>query len=178
MEEVPTLARQAQVRQALSRLAFAHPWSSAASAWLGCRGEIRASNAPQRLARDLGIDIPRATELVDALVEAGVAEIVRGKLRPAPATTVEVTATDDDLKRLRAHWARVGMERMERRASGDLFSFNVCAVSREDLAKIRESQRRFYREVRAIVAESPPEVVAMLVIHTAALVDPDPESES
>lgn len=174
MDQVPLLARQAQVRQALSRLAFAHPWSSAAQAWLGCRGEVKASGAAELLARDLGIGLDGAIALVDALVEAGVAEIVRGRLRPAPATTVEVSATDDDLKRLRAHWARVGMERMEARAPGDLFSFNVFAVSREDLAKIRESQRRFYREVRAIVAESPPEVVAMLLIHTAALVDTAP----
>jgi transcriptional regulator with XRE-family HTH domain len=176
IEQVPELARKSNVRQALSRLAFAHPWSPAAQAWLGSRGEVRASSAAQQLSRDLALELPQATELVEALVEAGVAEISRGKLRPAPSTTVEISATDEDIKRLRAHWASVSASRMARQAPGDLFSFNVFAVSREDLAKIHQSQRRFYREVRAIVAESPPEVVALLVIHTAALAEPaDPE---
>lgn len=176
MDQVPLLARQAHVRQALSRLAFAHPWSPAAQAWLGSEGAIRSSIAAERMSHDLGLALPEAEALIAALVEAGVAEIADGKLRPAPATTVEVSATDEDLRRLRAHWARVGADRMERHAAGDLFSFNVFAVSRSDLAKIRESQRRFYREVRAIVAESPPEVVAMLIIHTAALANPEPDT--
>ena len=173
IEQVPELARKSQVRQALARLAFAHPWSPAVQSWLGSRKEVRAATAAQQLSRDMGLPVEHAASLIDALVEAGVAEISRGKLRSAPATTVEVVATDEDMKRLRAHWAAVSADRMARHAPGDLFSFNVFAVSREDLEKIRQSQRRFYREVRAIVAESPPEVVAMLVVHTAMLAGPD-----
>ena len=45
IDEVPALAREANIRHALARLAFAHPWSSAAQAWLGpggaCHGERR-----------------------------------------------------------------------------------------------------------------------------------------
>lgn len=171
IEQVPELARAAQVRQALSRLAFAYPWSPAAQAWLGCRREVRASTAADALAHDLGLELPAAEELVGALVEAGVAEVARGRLRPGSPASVEVRATEDDMGRLRAHWAKVSADRMARRAGDDLFSFNVFAVGRDDLARIRQSQRRFYREVRAIVAESPPEVVALLVVHTAALVD-------
>lgn len=171
IEQVPLLARKANVRQALSRLAFAHPWSSAAQSWLGCRKEVRAASASQQLARDLGVDLVEADALVEAMIAAGVAEVVRGKLRPAPPTSVEISATDEDMRRLRAHWSSVSASRMARRAPGDVFSFNVFGVSREDLAKIQQSQRRFYREVRAIAAESPPEVVALLVIHTAVLAE-------
>ncbi len=170
IEEVPALARQAALRQALSRLAFAHPWSPAAQAWLGTRGEVPAATAAFRMATDMRIPAPLAEGLVAALVEAGVAEVSRGRLRPASRATVEISASADDVKRLRAHWARVSAERMADQPAEDLFSFNVFAASREDLEKIKQAQRRFYREVRAIVAESSPEVVGLLVVHTAALV--------
>ncbi|MEQ1564836.1 MAG: DUF4423 domain-containing protein [Myxococcota bacterium] len=176
IEEVPLLAREALVRQALSRLAFAHPWSSAAQVWLGSRRrEVRAAEAPARLAQELGLPEADAARLLDALVEAGVAEVVRGRIRPrSPGTTVEISATDEDLKALRAHWAGVAAQRMERRAEGDLFSFNVFGVSREAMVKIREAQRRFYREVRSLLTDSTQEMVALLVVHTAVLGDADP----
>ncbi|MEZ4240152.1 MAG: hypothetical protein R3F59_29170 [Myxococcota bacterium] len=171
IERVPALAQHVQVRRALSRLAFAHPWSSAAQGWLGVRGEVRAAVAASELARDLQLPRDVAAGVIEALVEAGVARVVRGRLQPAPPASVEISATDEDVKRLRAHWAAVTAERVGRAAPGDLFSFNVFAVSHADLAKIRESQRRFYREVRAIAADSPPEAVALLVVHTASLLE-------
>jgi hypothetical protein len=58
---------------------------------------------------------------------------------------------------------------MARADGDDLFSFNVFAASRDDVEKIRLAQRRFYREVRAIVADSEPEVVMLLTAHTAVL---------
>jgi transcriptional regulator with XRE-family HTH domain len=172
IERVPALAQQVRVRRALSRLAFAYPWSAALGPWLDTRKDVRSADAADTLAADLGLPLEDAATLIDAMVEAGAAQVVRGRLRPAPPASVEISATDEDVKRLRTHWANVTAERTARAAAGDLFSFNVFAVSRADLAKIRESQRRFYREVRAIVADSPPEVVALLVVHTAALVDP------
>jgi hypothetical protein len=96
--------------------------------------------------------------------------VARGKLRPASRATVEISASADDVKRLRGHWARVSADRMADQPPGDLFSFNVFAVKRDDLERIKQAQRRFYREVRAIVSESEPEVVALLVVHTAGLV--------
>ncbi|MCA9489167.1 MAG: DUF4423 domain-containing protein [Myxococcales bacterium] len=171
LEEVPELAREGQSRRALARLAFEHPWSPAAQAWLACRGDVDAQVATAALARDLGLSDDLAAGLIEALVSAGVARVERGRLRKvAPPASVEVAATPEDMARLRAHWAAVSSARMGRGATGDLFSFNVFAVGQEDLKRIQEAQRRFYREVRAIVAESPPETVALLVVHTAPLV--------
>jgi hypothetical protein len=116
----------------------------------------------------LELPVEDAKILVDALVSSGAARVERRQLRPAPRVTVEIDATAEDMQRVRAHWARVSADRVAAGARGDLFSFNIFAVGREDLARIREAQRRFYREVRAIVAESPPEVPAMLVVHTAS----------
>ena len=168
IQEVPALAREAEARKALARLAFAHPWSPAARAWLGTQKKLTVDEAPQRLSDDLGLPLKQAAALIEALVSSGAARVERKQLKPAPRVTVEIDATAEDVQLVRAHWARVSADRVAAGAQGDLFSFNVFAVGRDDLARIREAQRRFYREVRAIVAESPPEVPAMLVVHTAA----------
>ncbi len=169
IEEVPALARQATVRHALERLAFEHPWSSAAQAWLGARRRVPVGRAAELLAEGLSLPLPLARTLMDALLEAGVAEVVKGYVRPAAPSTVEVRATAEDMSALRTHWATVGAARVARADGDDLFSFNVFAASREDLERIRLAQRRFYREVRAIVADSPAEVVVMLTAHTGVL---------
>jgi len=166
--EVPSLARTLRVREALARLAFAHPWSPAAGAWLDVRKSVPASKAPAELAAALGLSLGHAEVLIEALTEAGVAVVKGRKLVPAPPETVEVRATPEDRRRLNAHWARVSAERLAGNPGDDLFSWNVFAVGRDDLDRIREAQRRFYREVRAIVADSPPEVPALLCVHTAA----------
>ena len=173
IEEVASLAREARVRTTLARLAISHPWSPAAQAWLDTRGRVPVAGAAADLAGSIGIPEAEAADLLDVLVEAGAALRQRGAYRPAPPTTVEVQATREDFQAIRTHWARVGSDRIARGAKGDLFSFNVFAIGREDLDRVRDAQRRFYREVRAIVAESPPEVAAMLIVHTAAFEDPD-----
>lgn len=167
IEEVPALAREAATRRALARLAFTHPWSPAAQAWLDTKGRVPADDAPAQLARAIGVERPDAEALLDAMVAAGAAVRARGCLEPAPPATVELQATPADLQAVRAHWAAVSAARVAR-GEPDLFSFNVFAIGRADLERVRDAQRRFYREVRAIVAESPPEVAAMLVVHTAA----------
>jgi hypothetical protein len=168
IEKVPAVAREAEARRALARLAFAHPWSPAARSWLGTQGRVPVDEAPGLLASTLGLPVEAASELIDALVSSGAARIERKQLVPAPRVTVEIDATAEDMRRVRSHWARVSADRIAAGAAGDLFSFNVFAVGRRDLVRIREAQRRFYREVRAIIAGSPPEVPAMLVVHTAA----------
>ena len=167
IEQVPAVSAQVQARRALARLAFSHPWSPAARAWLGAQKRVPMAEAALRLSRTLGLPESEAEALIEALVTAEAATVVRGTLRPAERASVEIRPTADDIQRLRAHWARVTADRVERASGDDLYSFNVFAVSRADLERIREAQRRFYREVRAIVAESPPEVPALLSIHTA-----------
>ena len=168
IEEVQELAREAEVRRAFARLAISHPWSPAASAWLDTRDKVPMQTAAAELAKATGIPEETSQALLDEMVRTGAALRVRGQLQPAPPATVEVRATAEDLRLVRAHWANVSATRVAEATPGDLFSFNVFAIGRDDLERVKDAQRRFYREVRAIVAESPPEVAAMLVVHTAA----------
>ena len=70
---------------------------------------------------------------------------------------------------MRAHWARSGAARIEA-GSDDLFSFSLVAVSRADLAELQALQRRYWRELRSLVAASePPEVAALVLAQVSPL---------
>lgn len=167
---VPALAAQVSLRRSVRRLAFEEPWSPALLALLDAHPEAD----PQVLAeRALGLDAEQAAALVRAVDDAGGLDAAT---RHAPLT-VDVAPTAEEHRRLRAHWARAGAERVAAAVDGDVFSFNVFAVSHVDLARIRELQRAFFREVRSIVAASEPEVAALLTVHTAAF-DPAPVSRA
>jgi hypothetical protein len=58
-------------------------------------------------------------------------------------------------RRLKAHWARVGLDRVDTDTEG-LFSYNVFTVSAADLERLRELHLGYFRALRALVAESSP----------------------
>jgi hypothetical protein len=56
---------------------------------------------------------------------------------------------------VRAFWARTAADRVEAGADGE-FAFNLFGVSTRDLERLRNLQRTYFRELRAIVAQSEP----------------------
>jgi hypothetical protein len=56
-------------------------------------------------------------------------------------------------RELQAHWARVGLERLERGAPG-LFAYNVMSVSAATHEELQQLHRTHYARVRALVAAS------------------------
>jgi hypothetical protein len=75
---------------------------------------------------------------------------------------IDTRRDPDAAHALRVFWSEVALERLKARADG-LFSHSVLAVSELDLQRIRELQKAYYQEVRAIVAQSQPvERVALL----------------
>lgn len=160
---VPCLAEQAALLQQVRHLAFAEPWIPGVLAVLEAQGQ-RADPDPGTVARALGVPDEVAQELLARLVASGALAWLTSD---APA--VDMAPTAEEHQRLRAHWARVASERVLAASGDDLFSYNVFAVSREDLSRIRELQRAFFREVRGIVADSRPEVAAFLTVFTGTL---------
>lgn len=72
-------------------------------------------------------------------------------------------------RKLKAHWTRVGAERIEAGAPGQ-FSYNVFTVSAADFERIREAHLQYFHALRSIVAASSPnEVVAVANVQLFAL---------
>jgi transcriptional regulator with XRE-family HTH domain len=92
-------------------------------------------------------------------------QIEKSKNRYAPlaeARVIDTRRDPDGAHALRVFWSEVALERLRGHGDG-LFSHSVFGVSERDLARIRELQKAYYQEVRAIVAQSlPVERVALL----------------
>lgn len=117
------------------------------------------------------LGLPEGVEAacLERLAEAGEIRWDRGRWRPAGALAVDTRSDPEASRRLKAWWARVGLERLGQDPEG-LWSYNVVSVSEADLRRIHELHLAYFRAVRAIVAESEPaERVALINVQCFAL---------
>jgi transcriptional regulator with XRE-family HTH domain len=137
-------------------LAYAMPWAHAVLRAL----ELDAyAKLPQHeagfLARQIGISPELETECLRALAAAG--QIVRRgrKWRVRRIIAVDTRENADANLLLKRHWAGVGLERLGPAAleQGNLFSYNLFAISEEGLEQIREAHLQYFERLRSIVAE-------------------------
>jgi transcriptional regulator with XRE-family HTH domain len=165
--EVPELLDVARQRAAAKRLAFEQPWSAAMLRVLETSGyQARDPHEPGYIASRLGLDVEQERAVLAALEVAGVARIRAGRYEVGEPLTVDTQASADDVRGLRAHWARVGLARMQEPREQDWLGYNVISTSALDLERVREVLRRAFREIRAIAAASrPAESVALLNLH-------------
>jgi DNA-binding phage protein len=164
--EVPELLGVARQRAAAKRLAFEHPWSAAMMRVLETSGyRARDRHEPGYIASRLGLDIEQERAVLAALEAAGVARL-RNARYEVGELTVDTQASADDVRAVRAHWARVGLSRVQEPRDQDWLGYNVISTSARDLERVREVLRRAFREIRAIAAASQPaESVALLNLH-------------
>jgi transcriptional regulator with XRE-family HTH domain len=143
---------------------YREPWSQAVLRAL----ELEAYRAlpraePGWIAQHLGIPQAQEERALELLCATGQVQKTRTGYQPLGEGRVVDTRRDPDAAHaLRVFWSEVALERLRGRAEG-LFSHSVFAVSERDLQRIRDLQKAYYQEVRAIVAQSQPvERVALL----------------
>lgn len=165
--EVPELLDVARQRAAAKRLAFEEPWSAAMMRVLETSGyQARGGHEPGYIASRLGLELEQERIVLAALEAAGVAQVRAGRYEVGEPLTVDTQASADDVRALRAHWARVGLSRVQQPRAEDWLGFNVISTTASDLERVREVLRRAFREIRAIAAASQPaESVALLNLH-------------
>jgi DNA-binding phage protein len=154
---VPALARRWRAIEAARRLAFEAPWAHAVLRALELEAyRRRARHEPGWIARRIGITRD-AEETGLALLEAsGQIRFTGTHFAPTDVMTVDTRRDPNAERALRSWAARAALERMGEPGAG-LFAYNLFTVSLADLERIRELQRAFFRELRAIVAASRPE---------------------
>jgi transcriptional regulator with XRE-family HTH domain len=177
IEEVPVLQHRHEQRRASRRLAFDEPWVAAILVLIETTAyQELPRHVPGWLAGRLDIEEEIEARCLRRLVEAGVA--VQEGTRPyriRDALTIDARAEPDGMKRLKAHWASLGFRRATAPHDGDLVSYNVIAVSRADLERIREAHVRYFLEVRSIVANSRPEVAGLVNVQLLTWDQPGPD---
>jgi len=171
IDAVPALVDRHRAGRTQRRLAFEHPWTAAVRVLIDA-APVPVDGAAEELARRLGQPVPLIADALQRLLDHGLVAERAGWVVASGALTVDLRATADDRRRLRAHWARVAADRVAH-DRGDLFSFSLMAVSRADLERIRQLQRRTFREIRGIAAASDPPEVGALVVSQVAMFDGD-----
>jgi len=166
---VPALEAHVAAQAEVLRLTYEEPWSSAVFV---CVAALRPGEGEPAaaIAARLSLPEPAVAHLLEVMTRGGVLErTADGRLRIVRPLTVDVPP-DGDALRVRRHWARVSADRVAAPGERDRFSFNVCAVSEADRARLVELQSAYFRELRSIVAgTTAPEVVALVTMHTTWL---------
>ncbi len=165
IDAVPALQDVHRERHASRTLAFEEPWTEAILRALETRAYRHLpAHLPGWIAGRLGIELDTELRCLERLDAAGViARDEDGRWQPVGALTVDTRADPEGTLRLKHHWASLGVQRASAPREGDLVSYNVVGVSRDDLERIREAHIRYFHEVRQIVAQSEPVEVAALV---------------
>jgi transcriptional regulator with XRE-family HTH domain len=107
------------------------------------------------IAEHIGITLEDELRCLTVLAESGQIRKSRGLWHANRVMTVDTRQDANAERKLKEWWARVGIERLTAEAPG-LFSFNVFAVSKKDLERLRELHRSYFRQLRSIVAASSP----------------------
>jgi transcriptional regulator with XRE-family HTH domain len=143
---------------------YREPWSQAVLRTLEL-GDYQAlrSHEPGWIAKRLAISANEEQRALELLLATEQIEQQGQRYAPLGEGRLIDTRRDPDAAHaLRVFWSQVALERLRARADG-LFSHSVFAVSERDLQRIRDLQKAYYQEVRAIVAKSAPvERVALL----------------
>jgi transcriptional regulator with XRE-family HTH domain len=165
IEQVAALAEEHHRRHASRRVAFEEPWAAAVMCLLETKAYADLGrHVDGWIAERLEIPVEVEERCLARLEEAGLVGKTKGLFHTKEQLTIDATADPDGTQRLKAHWAALGPTRATANREGDLVSYNVVAVAREDLERIREAHVRYFMEVRSIVANSRPEVAALVNI--------------
>jgi hypothetical protein len=77
-----------------------------------------------------------------------------GKYSEVRPLSVDTRGGRQALRAVKAHWAKVAMDRSLGPKPDDFFAYNLCSASRQDMARIQEVLQSAFREIRTIVAAS------------------------
>jgi hypothetical protein len=155
-ERLPSIRRAWQKLESSRSAAYDVPWTHAVLRAL----ELDAYTALPRhqrgwIAQRLGISQEEETRCLKLLAHTG--QIKRRKARWVvnDVSSVDTRRDPEAAARLRSFWAQVGLERAARDPNSVL-SFNLGTLSHRDLERVRDLHRRYFSELRSIIAESKP----------------------
>jgi hypothetical protein len=172
IEQIPALLPSYRAAHSAARLVYDQPWAAALRMLIGSDA-YRADPTEAFLGRALGLSALEVDQAVDALLSAGLVAREHGQLHSLSTFTAAAAASDEDRRSLKAHWSRVALERLDNPRSADLVSLNLMTLSKADLERVRQLQRAYFRELRALVASSEPEETAAVVLMQVISLTPE-----
>jgi hypothetical protein len=153
---VPALAARWRALEAARRLAYEAPWAHAVLRALELAAYQRLrQHEPGWIAARLGITREAEESSLALLRKSRQVRFVNGRFVPSDVMTVDMRRDRRAEQSLKNWTTKIALERMDEPNDG-IFSFNLFTVSEAGLDRLRELQRAFFRQLRAIVAASQP----------------------
>jgi len=162
IERLPSVAAEYRALEAARRIAYDVPWSHAVLRALEL-SEYRdlRRHKPGWLAERLGIGLEEEERCLTALATARQIKLERGLWVVDETKTIDTRVDPERGRRLKAEWLNVALERLRSGVSG-IFGYNLMAISRADLARLREMHVAYFRSMQALVADSTPSECVVL----------------
>jgi transcriptional regulator with XRE-family HTH domain len=162
-QSIPCIRDRWHSMSVARRLAYDAPWTPAVLRALELKAYQELSDPPTAwLARRIGLATDEVQRCLDLLHEAGQIRKEGNKWHLVDVMSLDVRKDQEAAARLRAWWARVAAERCEQRRRGTMYT--LCGVSAADLERLREVQKAYFNEMRAIISQSQPvERVALVM---------------
>jgi DNA-binding phage protein len=173
IEKLPSVAGEFRALAAARQTAYDVPWSHAVLRALELADYARLPrHVPGWLAARLGITLQEEQRCLQALATARQIRSKDARWVVDQTTTVDTRTDPVRSRRLKGEWLKVAQSRLEAGYSG-VFSYNLMAVSRADLAKLREMHITYFRSMQALALDSSPsECVVLFNADLFALDDP------
>jgi DNA-binding phage protein len=177
IERLPAVAEEYRALEAARKTAYEVPWSHAVLRALEL-SDYRAlgRHRPGWLAKRLGISREEEETCLKALAVARQINLERRLWVLDRSKTVDTRVQPLRGRRLKAEWLKVTIERLESGANG-VFGYNLMAISRADLVRLREMHTAYFRSMQALVADSTPSECVVLFNADLFALDEPPNAE-
>lgn len=153
---LPSVAQSWRELEAARRAAYDVPWTQAVLRALELSDYTRLErHVPGWIAQRIGISGEQERECLELLSRTGQVYESEGKLLLREVMALDTRREPAAEKRVKRWWTELAVSRLAGHSEG-IFSYNVFAVSAEDLRKIEDLYRAYFRQVRSIIAQSQP----------------------
>ncbi len=154
--QLPCITARAKRLDATRRAAYELPLSHAVLRLL----ELSSYQALRRhrrgwIAERLGVAQAEETRCLQLLSEAGQVRWNGARWQVVEQGTIDTRADPALSRKLRTFWGRRAVDALANGEPGK-YVFNLMSVSAKDLERLKELQTKYFREMRAIVADSEP----------------------
>lgn len=166
LDTLPAVAEAGRRLATARRIAQEAPWSHAVLRALELAGYAALDqHEPSWIAARVGISAAEAERCLGSLAAAGQIVWEAEHWRPRAVATLDLRRDVEATNTLARWCAALGAKRLTSGGDG-AFAFNVFTVSAADLERLRQLQRDYFGQLRAIVAESQPaERLAVVNLH-------------
>jgi transcriptional regulator with XRE-family HTH domain len=159
---IPSVTEAARRLETSRRIAYEEPLTHAVLRVLEL-ADYRAlpAHTDGFIAGRLAITPAAERRYLALLQQSGQIELRGGRFVPTEVSAVDTRRDATKAAALRRFWTQVALERAGHR-DDDVFAFNLGTIALHDLPRIQDLHRRYFAELRAIVAASEPAEALLL----------------